>query len=321
MLRFKFLATIFAFAAIFGSVPTPTFASDCMELASVAAIVEPGQAPGIREAGNGELKPGINHFTFDGWAGKPIPAFVFVPSGVDVKKAPIMFMMHGAKRGAVRYLKEWVPHAEKKGVVIIAPKFSKKHFKYSRQYQAGNVFGSKSKGSKYRPEEQWTFSTIEPLFDEVVKRLDSTTKDYTLYGHSAGSQFAHRFLFYKPDARAKRIIAANAGWYTMPWPKAAFPYGLKNAKMPKGSFKKALAKDVYVILGDQDNDAKHESLRKTPEANRQGAHRFARGVNFFREGKKQAKRMKIKFGWKVVVVKGVAHSNGEIAAVAIKFVE
>ncbi len=288
---------------------------------ALSGIVEKGATAKIHTAGDGAFQPGINHVRFDAWAGKPIPAFIFVPEGVDASKAPIMVMMHGAKRGAARYLSEWVPHAQKKGVVIIAPKFSREDFRGSRRYNSGHVFTSKKDGSKRRDEEKWSFSAIEPLFDAVVKRLGSDQKQYTLYGHSAGSQFAHRFLFYKPDARVKRFIAANAGWYTMPSYRWPYPYGLKGGKAPKGTLDKALAKQVYVVLGDQDNDPDHESLRRTANANAQGAHRFARGVNFFREAKKEAEKRKIEFGWKIVVVKGIAHSNGGIAAAAINFVE
>ena len=39
----------------------------------------------------------------------------------------------------------------------------------------------------------------------------------------------HRYLYYVPEARVSRFIAANAGWYTMPDFSIGYPYGLKDA--------------------------------------------------------------------------------------------
>ncbi|MEL6875499.1 MAG: hypothetical protein AAGM33_08455 [Pseudomonadota bacterium] len=269
----------------------------------------------------------VTRFMFDGWAGKPFPVWTFVPSGVDVTKAPIMFMMHGAKRNPARYLLEWVPHAQKYGFVVIAPEFAARDFSGSRRYNLGFVFGRRGDDYYLRDEEKWTFSAIEPLFDHAVSELGSVQTAYTLFGHSAGSQFVHRFLYYKPDARVKRFLAANAGWYTMPDAEQVYPYGFKDpygladAALGEDRIRMAVQKDMIILLGDQDNDANHESLRRTPEAMLQGEHRFNRGAAFLDAGHAQAKRLGVECGWRGAVVKGVAHSNGGIAKVAAKYVK
>lgn len=270
-------------------------------------------------SGNEQLKAGdINRFIFSDWAGPKIPVWVYLPKGVDMKKAPILIMMHGAKRGAHRYLKEWQPLAQNKGVIVIAPEFSKADFPSSKHYNLGYVFAN---DHALRKEEKWTFSSIESIFDTVVLAIKSKQTHYTIYGHSAGSQFVHRYLYYKSNARVKRYIAANAGWYTLPSLNEIYPYGLKNSGVSKEHLKTALSKDVVVLLGDQDTDIHHESLRRTPQAMRQGAQRFARGLSFYEEGLKQAKILGSDFGWKKRIVKGVAHSNGGMAKGAIDLVE
>lgn len=269
----------------------------------------------------------VSRFMFDGWAGKPIPVWAYVPHGVDVKKAPIMFMMHGAQRNSARYLLEWVPYAQQYGFVVIGPEFAKKDFSGSRRYNLGFVFGKKGDDYYLRDEAKWTFSAIEPLFDHAVKALGSEQTQYTLFGHSAGSQFVHRFLYYKPNARVKRYLAANAGWYTMPDAEQVFPYGfkapygLKDAALDKDRIKMAVQKDMIILLGDQDININHGSLRRTPEAMLQGEHRFNRGASFLDAGRLQAEKLGVKFGWRGAVVKGVAHSNGGIAKVAAKYVK
>lgn len=269
----------------------------------------------------------VSRFMFEDWAGKPIPVWAYVPSGIDVKKAPIMFMMHGALRNSARYLLEWVPYAQQYGFIVIGPEFAKKDFSGSRRYNLGFVFGRKGDDYYVRDEEKWTFSAIEPLFDHAVKALGSEQTQYSLFGHSAGSQFVHRFLYYKPEARVKRFLAANAGWYTMPDTEQAYPYGfkdpygLKDAALGKDRIKMAVQKDMIILLGDQDIDINHGSLRRTPEAMLQGEHRFNRGVSFLDAGRIQAEKLGVKFGWRGAVVKGVAHSNGGIAKVAAKYVK
>ena len=269
----------------------------------------------------------VTRFMFDGWAGKPFPVWTYVPRGVDVSKAPIMFMMHGAMRNPARYLLEWVPYAQQYGFVVIGPEFAKRDFSGSRRYNLGFVFGRKGDDYYLRDEEKWTFSAIEPLFDHAVRALGSGQKKYTLYGHSAGSQFVHRFLYYKPDARVKRYLAANAGWYTMPDTEQVYPYGFKDpygladAALSEDRIRMAVQKDMIILLGDKDIDVTHKSLRRTPEAMLQGAHRFNRGASFLDAGRLQAERLGVTFGWRGAVVKDVAHSNGGIAKVAAKYVK
>jgi len=279
-----------------------------------SAIVSANEAQDAKASSQWSQTPfadGRSLFMFDGWQGSAIPVYTYVPTGVDKTTAPIMVMMHGASRGAKRYLEEWIPHAQREGFVVIAPLFAKDNFPTSRQYNLGWI---RERGaSELHPQERWSFSAIEPLFDAARATLGSKRESYTLYGHSAGSQFAHRFLFLMPDARVSRFLAANAGWYTFPELDRDYPYGLGGIGVSEQQLRAALAKDVVILLGDKDTDANHESLRRTKEAMRQGNHRFARGVNFFREGRKLAQEKGWEFGWKVRVIKGVAHQNGGIA--------
>lgn len=263
----------------------------------------------------------VSRFMFDGWTGPAIPVWAYVPTDVDVQTAPILFMMHGAKRNPARYLLEWAPYAQTHGFIVIAPEFSRKDFRGSRRYNRGNV--SQVDGDDYLSvdESEWSFSTIEPLFDHVVKTLRSEQTGYTLYGHSAGSQFAHRFMFHKPEARVKRYLAANAGWYTMPDMSVDYPYGLKDSGVSQSTLESALSKPVLVLLGDQDVDMNSSSLNRTDGAMRQGEHRYNRGVTFMRIGKEQATKLGVDFGWKARRVEGVGHSNSGMAKAAAPYVK
>ncbi len=282
------------------------------------AVAAPCVAPADGTGAVPVLTQGLNHFYFRDWAGPELEIWVYVPWGVEPAQAPVMMMMHGAKRAPARYLAGWDTSAEQGGFIVVAPEFSREKFPTSQTYNTGNVFTGES--MQRQPEAQWSFSAIEPLFDTVVAALDGVQTDYTLYGHSAGSQFVHRYLYFKPGARIRRVIAANAGWYTLPDLDVPFPYGLGGTGLTAADLRSVLQKDVVVLLGSDDDDPGHETLRRTPEAMHQGRHRLARGRTFFRTAERRAAELGIELGWQLHVVDGVAHSNAGIAAAAAAFV-
>lgn len=265
------------------------------------------------------FQPGLNHFYFEGWANVRLPVWVYIPDVIDLREAPVLIMMHGAKRGAARYLSEWDQYAERDGFVIIAPEFTRAAFPGSAGYNLGNRL---PRGTDTVVDQNlWTFSAIEPLFDYVVRELDSAQTGYTLYGHSAGAQFTHRFMYFNSTARAKRYLAANAGWYTFPDLENDYPVGLGGLGWTDEDLKRILERDLVILVGDQDNDPSHESLKRDDGVNLQGPHRFARGQNFYAKGKAEAARIGADFGWRLRIAEGVAHSNGGMAAAAIDLVE
>jgi poly(3-hydroxybutyrate) depolymerase len=227
---------------------------------------------------------------------------------------PIVFVMHGMKRNADEYRDQWHELAKKHEFLLVVPEFNERHFPGAEAYNLGNIFDS---DGKVRPRADWSFSAIEPIFDEVRRRYGMTARGYALYGHSAGAQFVHRFLYHVPNARVTRVVAANAGWYTMPVFNVEYPYGLRNSVVSSMDLAAALQLPVTVLLGDQDIDPQHRSLNREPEALLQGAHRFERGHAFFDSAADAAGRLGVPFGWRLVVVPGADHDNRLMAPAAI----
>lgn len=294
---------------------TPLFAVCLL----AAFVVQPHRVDAAQEASEAtHALDGASHFTFSDWNGPSMPVYTYVPPGIDQTTAPILIVMHGMQRDADKYRDQWVKPATKGGFIVVAPQFSKAAFPNSADYNQGGVFEQRS--TNRRDENQWAFSAIEPLFDQVVARLGGLQTGYSIYGHSAGSQFVHRYLFFKPQARARRYLAANAGWYTFADPEIAFPYGLGGAGVSEAELKAALAKDVVVLLGDADSDPNARFLRKSKAAMRQGPHRFARGQKFFAAAKAYANARGWTFGWSLQVAEGVAHSNTDMAPKAFDLI-
>lgn len=263
-----------------------------------------------------EPDPERGRFVFSGWDGPPLPVWYQLPE-IVTPATRVVIVMHGVNRDADRYRDEWSGLARANGFILIVPEFGNADFPGSGGYNTG--FFAEADGTP-RPRSRWSFAAIEPLFDAVRQRFGTDVARYTLYGHSAGAQFVHRFVMFMPEARIERAITANAGWYTMPDPATPFPYGTRDAPITQQGLARALGKPLTVLLGTADTDTAHPDLRKTDEANRQGPHRLARGQRFYAEGQALAARLAAPFGWTIAFVPGVGHSNALMAQAAARLV-
>ena len=249
-------------------------------------------------------------WSFTNWNGPSIPVRTYVPLG-RATSTPVVIVMHGASRDAPRYFADWKKQAEQHGFILVVPYLSEQDFPGSKVYNLGHVFDADT--GAMRPESQWLFSIIEPLFDEVIERTGSDESKYTLYGHSAGSQFVHRFMYYMPEARADRFIAANAGWYTLTDFDVPYPYGLQDSSIEESALERIFAAPMTLLLGTADIDVNADKLRKTPQAESQGANRLERGHNLYRVAKAEADRLGLAFNWRLLEVEGADHSNARMA--------
>jgi pimeloyl-ACP methyl ester carboxylesterase len=254
-------------------------------------------------------------FTFDGWQGPPMRVFTSRPDSLE-PDMPVVFVMHGVRRNADEYRDQWHELALEHDFFLVVPEFTEADFPGSRGYNLG--FREDEQG-RPRPRKLWSYSAIEPIFDEVRRREGLGTKRYALYGHSAGSQFVHRFIYYVPDARVSRIVPANAGWYLMPEADVPAPYGLEDAGLTAEMLVSAWRKPVTVLLGELDTDPRHRHLRRAPQAMAQGAHRFARGQRFFALNRDAAEQKGVPFGWRLATVPGVGHENRRMAPAAVPY--
>lgn len=186
---------------------------------------------------------------------KSLRIFYHIPNKANAL-TPILIVFHGENRNAKEYRNAFVDASNAKNFIVIAPEFSDENFPQSDQYNLGNVYvnGDNPTSNSLNIESQWTFSIVEKLFDFIKSQLKNTTNFYNIFGHSAGAQFAHRFLMFKPNNRANQIVISAAGWYTFPDITIPFPYGLKNSILENSSLKNFFAKNVFVQVGELDNN-------------------------------------------------------------------
>ncbi len=257
------------------------------------------------------LADGSSQIVFSGWSGPKLPVFVHKPrtAGADSR---IVFVMHGVQRDGDRYRDEWRDLAEKHNLIVVVPTFGRKDFPTTSSYNLGNIVDAKGRKT---PKAKWSFSAIEPLFDDIVCRVSGNQRGYALYGHSAGGQFVHRYVAFADAPRMEAAVAANSGWYTMP-DNGAFPYGwgtdVAGLVLPAKAFQRPLT----ILLGTEDIDRNDPNLRINEEADKQGQTRFERGHGFLTAARKQAGNA-TPLNWKIAYAPEVGHDNGRMAPFAI----
>jgi poly(3-hydroxybutyrate) depolymerase len=252
---------------------------------------------------------GKGSFMFEPLDGKPVRLYYYVPP-TATPESPVVIVCHGLSRNADDYRDRWMNRAFRYKLIIAAPEFSADVFPGSRGYNLGNVFrdGERPRRHELNEEGEWTFSAIEPIFDEIKRRTGNNTERYYIFGHSAGGQFVHRLLLFKPVGRYAALVAANSGWYTVPDETVTFPYGLRSTPVAENDFA-FFAQPLIVMVGTQDNDPNARNLRHAEGAERQGPHRYARAHYFYRQSRAKAESLGTEFAWEIVDVSGVGHSG------------
>lgn len=254
-------------------------------------------------------------YVFDAWDGPPMRVYASRPAGLAGDR-PVVFVMHGVNRNADDYRDQWHELAMEHDFLLLVPEFRQEDFPGSDGYNLGYIT---DKSGKARPRETWSYSAIEPIFDDARRRFDMGTGRYALYGHSAGSQFVHRYTFHVPEARVSQIVSANAGWYMMPDYQVGYPYGLGGSVITPEMLAHAMGLPVTILLGEEDTDTDHRNLRRTPEALAQGPHRLARGRAFYAAARDWAGRAGVPFSWRLEYVPGADHDNAKMAPAAVPF--
>lgn len=264
---------------------------------------------------------GTGSFTYSSYiplATKPIEVFYHIPSTAN-SLTPILFALHGSDRGGSFSRTSLIDDANALNFIVIAPQFSDQFYPGGDAYNLGNIFldGDNPSTATLNNEELWTFSPLEPLFDLIRTRLGSSVTTYDLFGFSAGAQFVHRYLIYKPQARVHKAVSASSGWYTMLDPLVVFPYGTLSSPAANWSYNELLAKQVYIIVGDADTDENSFSLRHNSEVDKQGLNRYDRAQYFFTKSQAYATAKSTSFNWQYKSLPNVGHDYNAASAAAV----
>jgi len=231
----------------------------------------------------------------------PMDIYYHVPEA-NLSSMPILFVFHGASRNAVEYRNAWIEAANDREFIVITPKFSSSDFPGGDAYNLGNVFidGDNPSASTLNDEQDWAFSIIEPLFDDIKSQLANVAQTYNIFGFSAGGQFAHRFMMFKPNVRVNKIVVSAAGWYTVPDSTIEFPYGIDNCPIEDIPASNYFSKNMTIQIGTLDNDPNATALRRNSTVDVQGTNRYDRAYHMFNMSKTMAENSNEVFNWQIV---------------------
>jgi len=182
-------------------------------------------------------------------------------------------------------------------------------------YQRGNV---KNGAGAFVSPDSMTYPIISDVFHFFLEHSSSQATKYNIYGHSAGSQFVHRYLLFNNTSEGNLAVAANAGWYTFPNDAIDYPYGIGDSEDDIGVDVEAYyGKRLIVLLGEADT-LRTENLNTSSKADAQGRMRLERGNAFFEFCKADTESRGVSFRWERVYVAGVGHSDAKMAPTAAR---
>lgn len=267
----------------------------------------------------GAMADGSGEFRLTPAANPAITVFFHRPAGAG-RDARVVIALHGLLRQGAAVREAWRTLAEQHGFIVVVPQFDATGYRGSLHYNTGRVMVD----GQATPPASWSFAVIEEVFDAVRARWDLSAASYGLYGHSAGGQFVHRFALLMPTARADRLVAANAGWYTLPTAEAGYPWGLQGLAAFQGDERgdersalcRAFARPLLLLIGERDDDPAHEQLNRSPQAMAQGANRVARADHFFAVAQQRAAALGCPLSWTLQRVPDVGHEFDRMGAAA-----
>jgi hypothetical protein len=241
-----------------------------------------------------------------------VQTYICVPPTLS-SATKIVVVMAGQQRDADVYLDSWIAWASRNDYIALAPQFDEAHWPGSRGYMLGNVFKGEDGAGGATPEAQWSFTVVEGIHQTVRNGFGISDNLYDLFGHSAGAQFVHRLLLFKPNASVRNAIAANAGWYTVPDRGIPFSYGLRHPllALTQRDLISWTDKNLIILRGTADLNSDH-NLRVTPEANAQGKNRYERAAYMI----EKARSVNAHTRWELIDVPGADHDQKKMAPAA-----
>ena len=263
---------------------------------------------------------GTGDYTFTEFvplASKPVQVFYHIPENATAL-APVLMVFHGGGRDGEVSRDALISKSDEAGFIVVVSQFSSEYYPGGDVYNLGNIFedGDNPSPSTLNNEDEWTFSVVDPIFEAFKRLSGNETETYDVFGHSAGAQFAHRLLMFKPQAKINRVVEAAAGWFTMPDNSIDFPYGTNLSPVQNSDLAYFFSSQMTVMVGALDTDPNSFDLRHNAQADAQGLNRYTRATYFYTESQNLAEQASLPFNWSFTSLPNVGHEYAPSAIAA-----
>ena len=251
----------------------------------------------------------IKKTTFAYWDKPDVEILYITPNAIN-EDTEVIFVIHGNSRNADDYLSAWIPLVQNKNVIIAAPNFDKKNFRYFFLLES-----AESNGSINERSDSYINKSISLFFNYFKSRFALNANTYKMFGHSAGAQFTHRYMLLSDDQRISDTVIANAGWYTF-LNGEQYPYGIKDTPIEISSshIRWFMSNKTSLLIGSIDTNL--NNVNSSAGAQKQGITRVDRADNYFKSLIDISDKKEIPFRWSYKVINDVGHDYQKMTPIA-----
>ena len=251
----------------------------------------------------------IKQATFAYWDKPDVEIFYITPEEIN-EDTKVIFVIHGNSRNAEDYLGAWIPHVLNKNVIVAAPQFTKIDFRYFFLLEM-----AESSGKININKNEYINNSISLFFNYIKSKFSLSTQTYSMFGHSAGAQFTHRYMLLSKDKRISNAVIANAGWYTF-ISNAEFPYGIQNSPtvISDDDLRWFMSNKVNLLIGSEDIGSK--SVNSSKGAKLQGITRVDRANSYFNSLITSAEDKNYALRWNYRVLDNIDHDFMKVTPIA-----
>jgi len=222
--------------------------------------------------------------------------YLYIPHSCNAN-TPLMISVHGVSRNAHEHAELLAPLAEKFGVVLVAPLFTRQMFP---DYQRLGRFGRGPRADL----------ALDQIIGDVLYKTECSTESLHLFGFSGGGQFAHRYAMAYPE-RVAGVVVGAAGWYTFPDLTTRYPRGnAKSKDLNNLNFDPAryLRVPMSVVVGNNDNKRDAELNKSIKIDKQQGENRLQRAEKWISTMRKEAATHNLSTSYNLETMQGIRHS-------------
>ena len=251
----------------------------------------------------------IKKTTFAYWDKPDVEILYITPNAIN-EDTEVIFVIHGNSRNADDYLSAWIPLVQNKNVIIAAPNFDKKNFRYFFLLES-----AESNGTINERSDSYINTSISLFFNYFKSRFALNANTYKMFGHSAGAQFTHRYMLLSNDQRISDTVIANAGWYTF-LNGEQYPYGIKDTPIEISSshIRWFMSNKTSLLIGSIDTNL--NNVNSSAGAQKQGITIVDRADNYFKSLIDISDKKEIPFRWRYKVINDVGHDYQKMTPIA-----